>query len=101
MYLRIRDNNNIMTQIKNKQLELIRDLIQREINKLRTNDNYYASLESYSCNTYILMELKDKFGFDYNCSEELVDYCLGATDIEIWEYYISSVLPSIEIGLIK
>jgi hypothetical protein len=74
-------------------------LIQGQINKYNNDAAYYGSFEAEKNEYFLLAALKDDFGFDYEGDSVLAgnvrEYCLKATPVEIWQYYLDNVLPTL------
>ena len=81
----------------NISLSTLKQIIQTEIIKLVEDRYYYGSLPSEANEKYILILLKEDFGYDYELDDEMQDFCLHASQIEIWECYIEHILPKLKV----
>lgn len=81
-----------MKIFKKKDLNL---LLNCELLKHKIDEKYYGSLACEHNEYYILNQLKEHFGYNYEEDPETQDYCLKATPEEIWKYYLSNVIPKL------
>lgn len=83
--------------MKTINIEDIRQMVECEIIKLTKDNKYYDNTLCAGNEAHILTLLKDHFGYDYELDSQRDHYCLGASQIEIWEYYLDTILPSLNL----
>lgn len=75
-------------------LDKIVEAIKQEIAKLKSDDAYYSNEES-EVNELNVMNLLKEAGYNSEEDEEATQYFLKATQIEIYEYHLSNIIPKL------
>lgn len=71
--------------------ELVVKMIQSEIASLKA-DIEYSDLGVMGA---IIIDLLLDLGYDHEEDSETAEYCLKATELEIWEYYMENIIPNL------
>ncbi|MCE7997053.1 MAG: hypothetical protein HEP71_34155 [Roseivirga sp.] len=77
-------------------LKEIRTAIENILNSLKSDDDFWMSTEHEEAEAEILTALKTVCGYDFEEDQESSDYFLKATIDEIWQYYLDTILPKLE-----
>lgn len=81
--------------MKKDKRKFLESLILSEIDKLTNDIDYEYSLQCSYNEDYILRKAEEFFGYNYEKDGEREEYCLKATFIETWQYWLEPLLPSL------
>jgi hypothetical protein len=68
------------------------DRIRGEINLMRRHPNYETPPETEK----IIIDQAKSFGYDFEEDPEATDYFLKATPFEVWEYWLTNIIPNFD-----
>lgn len=67
-------------------------------NKLIDCPDYGGSKEAIQMEWNLVEYAMNELSFDYEKDDELMAYCIKATDVECWDYWLVKVLPMLDYG---
>jgi hypothetical protein len=88
-------NYKVRALFKVNAMKFLKIGLKEEIVKLKTIEDYHTSEEFLDTEDYIIEMLKTNLEYSLEDNARDHEYCLKATSIEIYEYYLSDILPRI------